>query len=173
MWMCPSFLYFLRFSNFILYDGLFLACQSVSHEYVQYRQEEGKRSLETGIRDVCETPYYVLEMKLGPLKEQPLYLAAEPPLQLSCLCLDHPLIILPLMSFIPIELYWTIPVVRSEGGEFFHNRKSLSPERQAKGLFQYTVCFLYICLLKPQFSKLISGGIFLINFLNGVKTSFL
>lgn len=87
-------------------------------------------------------------MKLGPLKEQPMYLTAEPPLQLSYLCLDHPLITQPLMQFIPVELYWTIPVVRYEGDKFFYNRKFLSPERQAKGLFYYTVCFLYIYLLK-------------------------
>lgn len=151
----------------------YFSCMSASHEYVQYGQEEGNRSLETGVRDDSETPYQVLEMKLGPLKEQPMYLTAEPPLQLSYLCLDHPLITQPLMQFIPVELYWTIPVVRYEGDKFFYNRKFLSPERQAKGLFQYTVCFLYICLLKTQFSKLISQGIFLISFLNGVKTSFL
>lgn len=141
----PLFSLFLKiFKFYFICMDIFPACLSVSCEYVKYSQEEGSRSLETGVRDVCETPYQVLEMKLGPLKEQPMYLTAEAPLQLSCLCLDHPLIILPLTLFIPVELYWTIPVVTSEGDKFFYNRKFLSPEKQAKGLWQYSLFLIYL-----------------------------
>lgn len=145
---------------------------SCMHVY-EHRQDEGNRFLGAGVRDGCETPYLVLGMKVGPLKEQSMFFTGEPPLQPSFLCLDQPLTTLPITFFIPIGLYWKISIVRSEGDGFFYNWKFLSPHRQAKGLFYYSICSLYICLLKAQFSKLISRGIFLINFLNGAKTSFL
>lgn len=74
-------------------------------------------------------------MKPGPVEEQPVYSTGKPPLQSSFLSLDHPLTILSIMFFIPIELYWRIPIVKSEGDEFFYNWKFLFPQRQAKGLF--------------------------------------
>lgn len=54
--------------------GVLLACMSVFHVYVWCPQR-------SGVKGGCEPPHGSQELNLGPLKEQPMPLTSEPPLQ--------------------------------------------------------------------------------------------
>ena len=66
--------------NFLFYAYVFClpACMAVC---CLWRQEDGIRSLGTGVPDGCEHLPRCWELKSGPLEEQPVPLTAEPALQ--------------------------------------------------------------------------------------------